>query len=172
MYHKKICVLGAPAVGKTSLIKRYLEGGFSPDYYATSGASINKIQLQVDADKLQLMLWDIHGVDPSSRRFYDYLKGASAIVYVVDGTRLQTLHAALELRQKIDRRAGASVRSIMLFNKADIAKNWEISSDMINDVEVDGIFALLTSACEGNSINTAFNLLARVLLGKTTLVAA
>jgi len=171
-YHKKICVLGARAVGKTSLVKRFLEGGFNPDYNATSGVDINKIQLQVDADNLQLMLWDIQGVEPSSQRFFDYLKGASAIVYVVDGTRLQTLYTALELRQKIEQRAGVAVRSIVLFNKSDLVKSWEISSAMINDVEADGIFTLLTSAREGTGVNTAFNLLARVLLGKTSLVAA
>ena len=172
MYHKKICVLGARAVGKTSLARRFREGGFNPDYKATYGAAISKIQLQVDADRLQLMLWDIEGLEPSSQRFFDYLKGASAIVYVVDGTRLQTLEAVLELRQKIEQRAGVPVRSIVLFNKSDLIESWEISPGTISDIEADGILALLTSAREGTGVNTAFNLLARVLLGKSTLVAA
>ena len=62
--------------------------------------------------------------------------------------------------------------SIMLFNKMDLAQDWEISSGMINDVERDGMFSMLSSAKEGSGVKTAFNLLSRVLIGKTTLVAA
>lgn len=171
-YNKKICMLGAPAVGKTSLVQRFVGGECCSAYLPTVGANIDKIQLLVDSDRLQLMLWDIQGGDRSSRRFFDYLKGASAIVYVVDGTRLDTLEVALEFRRQIDNSLVAPMPSIMLFNKADLSKTWEISPSMINEVEADGIFALLTSAREGSGVNVAFNLLARVLLGKATMVAA
>ena len=172
VYNKKVCILGARAVGKTSLVQRYLKGEFSSDYRATAGASIKKAQLQVDGDKLQLMIWDVQGESDSDRGYYDYLKGASAIIYVVDGTRLDTLKTALDYRQDIESRAGKPVPSIMLLNKADLVKNWEISSSMINDLEQEGIFTLLTSDREVIGVDTAFNLLARVLLGKTSLFAA
>ena len=172
MYNKKICMLGAPAVGKTCLVRRFVGSDCGRDYQATVGANIDKIQLQVDSDRLQLMLWDIQGQERSSRRYFDYLKSASAIVYVVDGTRLETLDVALEFRRRIDDSLVGPLPSIMLFNKSDLSKTWEISPDMINNVEASGIFALLSSAREGTGVNTAFGLLARVLLGKATLVAA
>lgn len=172
MYNKKICILGDRAVGKTCLLQRFLDDRFQPDYEATVGAAIHKVQIKVDADKLQLMLWDIEGQDRSSRQFFDYLKGASAIVYVVDGTRLQTLDAVLEFRREIHGRGSRPVPSIMLFNKSDLSRDWEISSSTINEVETDGMFSLMTSAREGNGVNTAFHLLSRVLTGKTSLVAA
>ena len=172
MYNKKICILGERAVGKTCLLRRFVNDRFDSDYAGTIGADIHKIQIRVDTDNLQLMVWDIQGQDRSSRQFFDYLKGASAIVYVVDGTRLPTLDAVLEFRREILGRGSRPVPSIMLFNKSDLRSDWEISSTMINDVEMDGMFSLLTSAREGSGVNTAFYLLSRVLTGKTSLVAA
>ncbi len=172
MYNKKICILGAPAVGKTCLVRRFIGGDCGPDYLPTVGANIDKIRLQIDSDRLQLMLWDIQGEELPSRRFFDYLKGASAIVYVVDGTRLESLDIALEFRRQIDNSLVTPLPSIMLFNKSDLTKIWEITPGMINNVEASGIFALLSSSREGVGVNTAFNLLARVLLGKATMVAA
>lgn len=58
----------------------------------------------------------------------------------------------------------------MLFNKSDLAQQWEISPGMISDAESGGIFALLTSCREGSGVNTAFNLISRVLMGKTALM--
>ena len=172
MYSKKVCILGAPAVGKSSLIRRFLGAEFSETYHATTGADIKKVVLELEADKVQLMLWDIQGMDESAHGFTHYLKGAAAIIYVVDGTQLETLDRALELRQKSTDYLGSAVPSIMLFNKSDLAQHWEISSSMINDVEADSIFAILTSSRDGCGVDTAFNLIARVMLGKSSLVAA
>lgn len=172
MYSKKICIVGASAVGKTSLIERFADGSFDASPRATVGARIVKKILDIDDDKLQLMLWDIQGENELSPESMNYFKGASAIVYVVDGTRLQTLGAAMGLKLEIESRFGHSVPSIVLFNKSDLADHWEISNTMINDVEISGNFSILTSCKEGTGVNTAFNLLCRVLLGKTCLVAA
>ena len=172
MYNKKVCILGAPAVGKSSLIRRFLGAEFSETYHATTGADIKKIVLELEADKVQLMLWDIQGMDEYAHGFNHYLKGASAIIYVVDGTQRETLGRALELRQKTEDYLGSAVPSIMLFNKSDLAHHWKISSSMINEVEAEGVFAILTSSRDGCGVDTAFNLIARVMLGKSSLVAA
>lgn len=170
MYNKKICILGASGVGKSSLIYRFLSGKFSEAYLANAGAKIDKVVQTVDRDKVQLMLWDIHGDAQTSSGFLNYLKGASAFIYVVDGTRLETLMSAMEVRQQAEKQLGNAIPGIMLFNKSDLAKDWEISSSMISDVESDGIFAILTSCKEGTGVNTAFNLITRVMMGKTSLV--
>ncbi len=172
MYNKKICIVGAGAVGKSSLIKRFLGGDFDQAETATVGAKINKKVLEIEGDKLQLMLWDIEGQSQLSPESMNYFKGASAMVYVVDGTRLHTLGAAIGLRLEIETHLGYSLPSIILFNKSDLAERWEISHNMIIDVEIGGNLSILTSCKEGSGVNMAFGLLGRVLLGKTTLVAA
>lgn len=170
MYNKKVCILGASGVGKTSLVEQFLSARFSEAYRTGSGAKIDKIVVEVDRDKVQLMLWDIQGETQVSRGFLSYMKGASAIIYVVDGTRIETLAMANELRQESSKQPGPVKPSIMLFNKADLVSQWQISPDIISDVESDGIFALLTSCREGSGVNTAFNLIARVMMGRTALM--
>lgn len=171
MYNKKVCILGASGVGKSSLIHRFLSGKFSEAYLANAGARIDKVVQNVDREKVQLMLWDIQGENQASHHgFVHYLKGASAVIYVVDGTRLKTLKTAMKFRQESERRLGGAIPSIILFNKSDLAVDWEISSSMISDVESDGIFAILTSCKEGTGVNTAFNLITRVIMGKTALM--
>ncbi len=172
MYNKKVCILGASGVGKSSLIYRFLNGKFSEAYLANASAKIDKTVLAVDRDKVQLMLWDIQSEDHASRGFLNYLKGASAIIYVIDGTRLETLHTAMKFRQETERQLGSAIPSIMIFNKSDLAKQWEISPSMISEAESDGIFAILTSCREGSGVNTAFNLITRVMMGKTALITA
>ena len=172
MYNKKICIVGARQVGKTSLIRRFLGGQFEPATRATNGAKIDKKILDVDGDRLQMMLWDIEGGNHLPQESMNYFKGASAIIYVVDGTRLDTLGAAMGLKLEIEANLGHGLPSFVLFNKSDLADHWEISNTMISDVEVGGNFSLLTSSKEGSGVNMVFSLLSRVLLGKTCLVAA
>ncbi len=172
MYYKKVCIVGAAAVGKTSLVRRFLDSDFNPVEGATAGAAINKKVLEIEGDKLQLMLWDIEGQSELSPESKNYFKGASAMIYVVDGTRLDTLSTAIKLRLEIENHLGRSLPSIVLFNKSDLADRWQISHGMINDAEVGGNLSILTSCKEGSGVNMAFNLIGRVLLGKSTLVAA
>ena len=63
MIQKKICLLGAFAVGKTSLIKRFVESIFSDKYLTTIGVKINKKSLSVSDQDINLMIWDLEGED-------------------------------------------------------------------------------------------------------------
>ena len=134
------------------------------------GAKIDKLDIEIDRRKAQLMIWDIRGGDHVLPEFINYIKGASAIIYVADGTRLDTLAIAMEYRRQAESYFGSPVTGIMLFNKADLTRQWKITPGMISDAEANGIFALLTSCCEDSGIDTAFNLITRVMMGKTTLL--
>ena len=64
---KKIVVLGDPAVGKTSLIRRFVINAFDDKYLTTIGAKIVKKEVQLrsggakpDID-VTLMIWDVAG---------------------------------------------------------------------------------------------------------------
>jgi len=170
MYRKKICILGAAGTGKSCLIRRFLKRDSAEDRALAMGAKIDKLDVEVDRRKVQLMLWDIRGGDHVLPGFVNYIKGASAIIYVADGTRLETLSMAMEYRRQAEAYFGMPVPGIMLFNKADLARQWKITPSMISDAETNGIFALLTSCCDDSGINTAINLITRVMMGKTTLL--
>lgn len=165
MIKKKICMVGAFAVGKTCLVQQYVSSLFSQKYLTTVGVKIDCKQIDVDGSEVQLMLWDIQGEDELSDMRLNYLKGAAGILFVVDGTRLETLETAMAIRSRVNAASGTIVPSIALFNKADLSPQWEVTDDDISDVTAAGMPAFITSAKNGHAVDSAFQSLARMTLG-------
>ena len=66
MIQKKICLLGPFAVGKTSLIRRFVDSIFSDKYLTTIGVKIDKKALTIENKDINLMIWDIVGATISA----------------------------------------------------------------------------------------------------------
>src|SRR5271155_1143033 len=98
---KKICMLGGFSVGKTSLVKRYVQSVFSETYLTTVGVKIDKKIVDLSGQTVNLILWDVAGEDDVSALRMSYLRGASGYVLVADGTRPATLDVALSLRDRV-----------------------------------------------------------------------
>src|SRR5260221_1250725 len=98
---KKICVLGGFGVGKTSLVKRYVQSIFSEAYLTTVGVKIDKKTVDLSDRIVHLILWDVAGEDDISSLRMSYLHGSAGYVLVADGTRRSTLEVARSLRQLV-----------------------------------------------------------------------
>src|SRR5262249_60783243 len=94
MLQKKICMLGGFSVGKTSLVKRYVESVFSEAYLTTVGVKIDKKIVDLGERAVNLILWDVAGEDDVSTVKMSYLRGSAGYVLVADGTRPSTLEVA------------------------------------------------------------------------------
>lgn len=166
MLQAKICMLGATAVGKTSLVSRFVHSVFSDKYLTSIGVKIDKkhVKLGPDAGALcgedvTLMLWDLYGDDEFQRIRTTYLRGAAGFILVADGTRTETLETALRLS---DLEPGlAQVPRIVALNKADLAGDWEISDGDLAMLAAKGWPIFRTSAKTGESVEAAFSDLAR-----------
>ena len=172
MSNKKICLVGGARVGKTSLVQRFTHGTFSYRFRPLPGVNIERREIDVDGETVHLMLWDFQGQDEYSPTPASFVDAAAAIVYVVDGTRLDTLRRVERLKRDTEKLLGKAVPSLVLFNKSDLVDRWQVTSEMIARVEAGGTITLLTSCKEGSGVNTAFNLIAHVVMGKTAVVAA
>ena len=98
MIQKKICMLGGFAVGKTSLVSRFVSSIFSDKYLTTVGVKIDKKPVSVDGRDVTLMLWDIYGQDDFQTVQPSQLRGMAGYLLVVDGTRRATLDVARQLQ--------------------------------------------------------------------------
>lgn len=166
MINKKICLLGAFSVGKTSLVDQYVHSIFSDKYLSTVGVKISKKVASVDGTEVTLVLWDMEGKDMYAGINQAYLRGAMGYFFVVDGMRKETLQIALDLRRQAVEATG-NIPCYFLFNKADIAAQWEVTDEMIHEVERLGVRCLRTSAKTGEGVNDAFVALARDMLAAT-----
>lgn len=162
MIKKKICMVGAFSVGKTSLVQRFVKSIFSDEYLTTVGVKIDKKSLTVDGQAVELLLWDIQGKDELNDIRLNYLKGASGLLLVIDGTRASTVDTALAIKAAAD--AQGPVPAIVLFNKCDLEREWEVDDATIASVNARGFQTLKTSAKEGIGVEEAFTALTRLML--------
>lgn len=165
MIHKKVCMLGGFAVGKTSLVSRYVSSLFSEKYLTTVGVKIDKKQITVDGRDATLMLWDIYGQDDFQNIQASQLRGMSGYLLVVDGTRRATLETARQVQEKATAAVGP-VPFILLLNKADLADQWEIDEQAFFKLAEQGWRVIRTSARTGEGVEQAFEALTRAMLGQ------
>jgi len=163
MVKKKICMVGAFAVGKTSLVQRFVNSIFDDKYLTTVGVKIDKKSLDVDGETVDLLLWDIQGEDDLNKMRTSYLRGAAGYFFVVDGTRAVTLETALQIKALAEE-TQPGVPSMLLLNKSDLVEEWEIGDEAIGEAEAAGMETLRTSAKDGSGVEEAFLSLARKML--------
>jgi small GTP-binding protein len=163
MIKKKVCMLGAFATGKTSLVERFVKSIFSEKYLTTVGVKIDKKLMWFDNQEIELLLWDIHGEDEFQKVRTSYLRGAAGYFLVVDGTRAATLDTAYDLRERVDETVGR-IPSILLFNKVDLIDTWEIQTSVFEELARASWPYLKTSAKTGEGVEEAFQVLTNKML--------
>lgn len=163
MLQKKICMLGSFSVGKTSLVRRFVESMFSEAYQTSIGVKVDKKVVRVNDQDVTLVLWDIHGEDVYQKIRMSYLRGMSGYLLVIDGTRRQTLGDALALNERVIQEAG-KVPAILVFNKSDLVDKWEIDSTRESELIAAGWNIVRTSAKTGDSVEDVFSKLAAATL--------
>lgn len=164
MISKKICMLGSFSVGKTSLVAQYVHSVFSDKYLSTVGVKISKKNMELDGQDITLILWDMEGRDIYTDVNVNYLRGAMGFFVVADGTRKETLETAFELRKLAIEKVGP-VPNALLVNKADIAEQWEITDEMLEEAHAQGVDVFRTSAKTGQSVQDAFVALTKRMMG-------
>lgn len=155
---KKICMVGPFAVGKTSLVKRFVESIFSDKYLTTIGVKISKKVVDVGDDQIQLMIWDIEGVDIFTDLKPSFLRGAAGAFLVLDGTRLKSLEMAEKLLDVLNKHI-PGVPVVGLINKCDLSYEWKLGESELEEIKALGIDTLKTSAKTGQNVEEAFHML-------------
>ena len=159
---KKVCMLGSFAVGKTSLVRRFIEGRFDDRYMSTIGVKISRKSVALPEKNVNLIIWDLAGGDDFLRSNVSYLRGAVGALVVCDLTRPQTLRAAQQYAIQIrDTYQDAAI--VLVANKDDLVLEREVTDEMLAEVarEEIGCEWFLTSAKTGKHVEDAFALLAQ-----------
>ena len=160
MLTKKICLLGDFSVGKTSLFRRFISNTFSDQYITTVGVKVeSKVVKLSPEEEVKLLVWDVAGSAQMSSVSRSYVQGAGGYLLVADGTRPETLKAALGLKDEMDATLGR-LPFVGLLNKVDLHDEWQVSGDFI-DHNPDW---MLSSALTGENVDEAFVQLTRKMV--------
>ncbi len=153
MIRKKILLLGYFSVGKTSLVKRYIDGAFEDKYLTTIGVNISKKVLTLAKVKCEMLIWDIEGSTPNEKISLSYYRGASGAIFVTDVTREETMKG-LEVYKEIFLSENPDSKFIVAHNKIDMLSSLA-KEKMEQEFEaVEDVF--LTSAQDGQNIEPLF----------------
>lgn len=162
-------MLGAAAVGKTSLVRRFVKGIFRDEYVTTIGVKIEKKRVDVDGHTVTFLLWDVNGEDRFQRVSSSYIRGAAGYLLVADGTRPHTLETAKTLHERARKTVG-DVPFQLLVNKADLrtaptqGASWAVDEATLARYGLSDWPMCYTSAKDGTHVNSAFGFLARALI--------
>ncbi|MBD6616553.1 GTP-binding protein [Komarekiella sp. 'clone 1'] len=165
MLQKKICMVGAFATGKTSLVARFVDSIFSESYHTTLGVKIDKKIVKIKEKTLNVILWDLYGEDEFQNVRMSYLRGSSGYLLVVDGTRHNTLEKALNLQIRVEETIG-QVPFILVLNKWDMKNEWDIDTVEIDAIQQKGWTVIKTSAKNGLGVEELFQTLAHKILDR------
>lgn len=169
-YKFKICLVGEEAVGKTSLIHRFVSGAFDESYIRTLGAVVSKKSVRLGTMEakpvsVDMVILDIMGKRTFLQLFKEaYFHGAKGILAVFDVTRKASLH---DLTKWIDgvRDSVGPIPVYTLGNKSDLVERREVTeqeaSEALNLYETP---ILYTSAKTGENVEQAFQSLAKTIV--------
>jgi len=157
---KKIVLLGHFGVGKSSLLRRFVENNFSDNYVVTIGVHIMKKEVTINSDKVTLIIWDVEGTDDFTKYRPSYLMGASSFIYVFDASRAVT-YSDLKYNLSHLKDKYPQVPVHIIGNKVDLVDKDEIMAALkAQDVQ----HSYLSSAKTGENVEQLFNDVAAQLL--------
>ncbi len=165
MIQKKICMLGSFAVGKSSLVRRFVENMFSEKYMTTIGVKIDKKIVELKNQSLTLVIWDIAGENGYHQIHGTYLRGMSGYILVADKTRTATLDSVINIHKTVAQ-VFHDVPCVLLVNKMDLTGQWDVQESAVDKLSHDGWDVFRTSAKTGENVEEAFKRLSSKMLEK------
>jgi small GTP-binding protein len=167
-YAFKLILGGDGAVGKTSMVHRFVENKFAKDYKSTIGTSIMKKECKFDGldSIVRFVLWDLAGQSQFKKVRQSYLSNAEAGILAFDVTNPMSFQNIENWHKEI-LSASPNISLILVGNKIDLEDERLVSrEDGEKTAENLGIPYIETSAKTGESINDAFRMLALQMIKK------
>ncbi len=167
---RKVLLLGDGAVGKTSLIKKFVLDKFDDKYIATIGSKVTKKELEIENNGesiyLTLMVWDVLGQKGFKGIQVATFKGADGVIFVCDFTRKETFDSLEEYWLPILGERGTKMKKVFVANKSDLEQNAKFSLSELNELaSKHSSDAYLSSAKTGENVEELFLALGKTLMG-------
>lgn len=161
LVQKKVCLLGDFGVGKTSLVRRFVENRFEDKYLTTIGVKISRKVVERSYGLMSMLVWDLAGSNGfDSLSHSSYMQGAAGAMVVCDISRRETLTTFEQYARQI-RFMNPRIPLVFVCNKMDLDER-VISDDDLGEVSStfgDGGF-YFTSAKTGDRVEQVFLALA------------
>ena len=163
----KILTIGESGVGKTCILRRFVEDKFLKNHLATIGIDFKTKTLNINNQEIKLKIWDTAGQERFRNITTQYYKGADGIVLVYDVTEEASFDKIKDwMDQILSNTNKDEICLILLGNKCDIEKrsiSYEQGKTLANELQVN---FFETSAQTGQNIKEAFETLTADIMKK------
>lgn len=167
-----MCLIGDFGVGKTSLIRRFVDRQFSDQYLSTVGVKISRKAVEVSQGdgnppkSVQLLIWDLEGHTKFKAIAPSYLQGAKGALIVADVSRLETVE---RLGEHIKLFSSVNPKGIMILalNKTDLVEEDKLEKFLqsAREFQSDRVCEVyLTSAKTGKDVDEMFQTLSSKMI--------
>ncbi|TFG02276.1 MAG: GTP-binding protein [Promethearchaeota archaeon] len=168
----KVLLTGAAAVGKTSLVQRFIKNRFAANYKLTVGVDILTKDVEFRSGEIAtLSIWDIGGQQRFEFIRSTFYKGAAGALLVFDLTREQTYTETRKWLTEIRQFAGENIPFVFIGNKLDLLEDvGEVidRAEARSFAEGEGSIYIETSAKTGENVDEAFTELTRRIIDSKT----
>ena len=149
---KKIVLLGHFGVGKTSLVRRYIDSAFSEDYLVTVGVHVKKKDVVVNDEPVTLIIWDIECNNSIEKARSSYLLGSQGFIYVFDVSRQET-YEDINSEMNFLAKNHENIPVCLVGNKSDLFTE-DFTKEFFKDKEFENCY--FTSAKTGENVEDMF----------------
>ncbi|MFX1282823.1 MAG: Rab family GTPase [Promethearchaeota archaeon] len=162
----KLLLVGEPEVGKTSLIKRYVDDFFKEGYQITLGVDFLSKTVNINERELTFQIWDVAGQSGFTNFRHLYLKKAHGVFLVFDLTRPNPTYEKLDRWRADINEQSPNAKVMVLGNKEDIAEGKLPASkeEILERFHAQEFFS--TSAKTGSRVQEAFVQMGQLILGE------
>jgi len=159
-YKFKIVIVGDSGVGKTNLVKRFIQNTFSSNTLATVGVEFFSNTYYINDKLIKIEMWDTAGQERYKSITSAYYKGAMGALLVYDVTNLATFNNIERWYNEIKDFSTKDIQIIMFGNKTDLKDKIVVTTEMSQNKSADlQIPVVETSALNASNVKEAFHLL-------------
>lgn len=175
-YVFKIIIAGDTGVGKTSLVRRYVDNEFIPSKKATIGIdyflkSINLANMGLKTTSVSLQIWDLAGEEKYRTFLPAYIPGTNGIFFVYSEDVKKSFNYLNDFMVELKKLLKEPVPIILIKAKIDIAESIDMTEDVKEFMKKNGIDVFIdTSAKTGQNVNKAFQEIAKLIVKENNLI--
>ncbi|XP_026190212.1 ras-like GTP-binding protein RYL1 [Cyclospora cayetanensis] len=153
----KLLVLGDSSVGKSSLLLRFAENKFDPNFVLTIGVDFKTKVVECGGRRIKLQVWDTAGQERFRTITPAYFRSAMGVMLVYDITNMQTFHNIRRWMQNVEEFADPSIVRVLVANKLDLQQQRQVSRSKGEDLAREYAIPFIETSAKSNiNVEEAF----------------
>ena len=166
-YLFKLIIIGDSYVGKTNIMSQYIKKEFNENSKSTIGVEFGNKIIKIDDKIIKAQIWDTAGQERYKSITSAYYKGAKGAFIVYDITSKVTFNSVDKWIQDLNLYGDKNLTLLLIGNKSDLEEKRQIKKeDGEEKAKSFGLGFIETSACTGENIDKAFDILLKEVCNK------